>query len=142
VAFLIAHLGKVAKIVHHLYYDNCTPLSTGTNDFLALHGQDVVAAPVLIPKESFKALIPDSTMPTWEQFAACTSAADVAALKPPSTAPKTFFKCFNLVALPAFLTKTLMQLDSLDPKVLDPKVLGLATIEAIREHATNHAVAG
>ena len=81
-------------------------------------------------------------MPTWEQFAACTSAADVAALKPPSTAPKTFFKCFNLVALPAFLTKTLMQLDSLDPKVLDPKVLGLATIEAIREHATNHAVAG
>ena len=25
VAFLIAHPGKVAKIVHHLYYDNGTP---------------------------------------------------------------------------------------------------------------------
>ena len=62
VTFLIAHPGKVAKLVHHLYYDkNGTPLSTGTNDVLALHGHDLVAAPVLIPKESFKALMPDSS---------------------------------------------------------------------------------
>ena len=139
VAFLIAHPDKVAKLVHYLYHDNGTSLSTSTNnDVLALHRHDVVAAPVLIPKESFKALMPDSTVPTWEHFVECTSAEDVAALEPPTTTPKTF-KCFNLVALPAFLTniKTLMQLDS-----LDPKVLGFATIKAICEHATNRAVTG
>ena len=134
VAFLIAHPGKVAKLVHHLHYDNGTPLSAGTNDVLALHGHDVIAAPVLIPKESFKALMPDSTVPTWAQFAECTTAAEVAALEPPSTAAKTF-KCFNLVAIPAFLTKRLMQLNS-----LDPKTICLAATAAIREHATHRAV--
>jgi hypothetical protein len=60
--------------------------------------------------------MPDSTVPTWTQFAECTSAAEVAALEPPGTVAKTS-KCFNLVALPAFLTKALMQLNSLDPKL-------------------------
>jgi hypothetical protein len=65
IAFLIAHPpGKVAKLVHHLNYENGTPLSTGRNDVLALNGHDVIAAPVLIPKELFKALMPNFTVPT------------------------------------------------------------------------------
>ena len=86
IVFLItAHPGKVAKLVHHLYHDNGTPLSIRTNDILALHGHDVIAVPVLISKESFKALIPDSTVPMWEKFAECTSTEDIAALEPPIT---------------------------------------------------------
>jgi hypothetical protein len=44
---------------------------------------------------------------------------------------------FQPSSLPAFLTKALMQLNS-----LDPKVICLSAIEAIREHATNCAVTG
>ena len=91
-----------------------------------------MAAPVLIQKSCSKL----SCVPTREQFTACTSAEDVATLEPPTTMTKTF-KCFNLVSLLAFLTKTLMKLDS-----LDPQVLGFATVEAIRAHTTHCAVAG